>query len=195
MVNAKSVLAKMNINGQSYLGAIQEVRDMIDTAPDKLAKAASLLFDIAGVHADFANINEAVCIVQTVTEAAVRNEMFDPELAVDFGRSRYARLRKEQAWLYASGEAAVLKNEQVVVEGIDTKVEVNANGKIKKGGKQILAAELYKKYVLDADVPLDNKQFIEVLVRDLGMSKAGATTYAWNCRKQQGEKQLDVSVA
>ena len=69
-------------------------------------------------------------------------------------------------------------------EGIDDKVEVKADGKIKKGGKQILAAELYKKHVVETENPVDNQGFIKILMAELGMTKAGATTYAYNCKKQ-----------
>jgi hypothetical protein len=190
MINAKKVLAKLNINQQSYLGAIQEVRDMIDSAPNKIAKAISLVQEIAGVTPELTDYDQAICVAQTVAEFAVREEMFDPEAAIEKGNARYARLKKDQSWMFESEGSSRSKNEVAVVEGIDVKVEVKADGKIKKGGKQILAAELYKKHVLEAASPLDNKAFIEVLVKELGMSKAGATTYAWNCRKQLGEKSV-----
>jgi hypothetical protein len=37
--------------------------------------------------------------------------------------------------------------------------------------------------VVDAEVPLTNQGFIKLLMDELDMSKAGATTYSYNCKK------------
>jgi hypothetical protein len=94
----------------------------------------------------------------------------------------------EFSWMYTEApRVTVAADVKQVVKGIDMKVAVKANGKIKKGGKQILAAELYKKFVLEATKAATNQEFIAILVKELDMSKSGATTYAYNCKKQLGE--------
>ena len=74
-----------------------------------------------------------------------------------------------------------------VVKELDTKVAVKADGSIKKGGKQILAQELYVKHVVESTTPLTNVQFIALIMKELDMSLAGARTYAYNCAKKQKE--------
>lgn len=69
---------------------------------------------------------------------------------------------------------------------VDVKVAVKADGSIKKGGKEVLAIALYEKHVKNAETPLTNQEFIAVLVKELGMSKAGATTYNYNMKKKFG---------
>ena len=62
-----------------------------------------------------------------------------------------------------------------------------ADGSIKKGGKELLAVELYKKYTSELNgAPYQNQAFIAILVAQLGMSKAGATTYNYNMKKKFG---------
>ena len=71
-----------------------------------------------------------------------------------------------------------------VVSSVDVKVEVKDNGQMKKGGKQIIALELYKKFVVDAEEgnKLSNSDFVKLLMKELGMSLAGSRTYAYNCK-------------
>jgi hypothetical protein len=62
------------------------------------------------------------------------------------------------------------------------RVDAAGNPKKKKGAKQELAAELYQK-----NKDKDRKEIIQIFVDEIGMSKAGATTYFYNMRKQFGE--------
>lgn len=68
----------------------------------------------------------------------------------------------------------------------DTKVKLNNNGKIKQGGKQILALELFNTHILNTDTPLPNKEFVELLMNELKLTKLCANTYFFNMRKQHG---------
>jgi hypothetical protein len=85
----------------------------------------------------------------------------------------------------ASGQPTT---EVAFAPSVDVKVAVKADGTIKKGGKEVLAIALYEKHVKNAETPMTNQEFIAVLVKELGMSKAGATTYNYNMKKKFGGK-------
>lgn len=76
---------------------------------------------------------------------------------------------------------------KAVSDMVDVKVEVKADGKIKKGGKEKLSEALYHKYVASLNgAPYVNQDFIKILVDEAGMTKSGATTYNYNMKKKFG---------
>jgi hypothetical protein len=191
MTNTKAVFERLNY-GRDRLEAVQKVREVIQAAADPLAKAISVINDIIGLKPTFEDPILARVTAQKVAEEAFKaNHVVDNEEAFLANAREYATkftTDPKNQWMFAKDDTSATPSEAVqFVEGIDVKVEVKANGKIKKGGKQVLAAELYKKHVLEATTAMTNQEFIACLVKELGMSKAGATTYAYNCKKAQGE--------
>ncbi len=187
MLNISSTLAHMNIT-PLRLSAVQEIRDILDkeTETQQPKVAAQLVFDLLGVKVEFEDANQALFTTQYIVDSAIAGncEVEDGEIALANALRRAdAFMRKpENQWMFARKEDTVdTSNNQTVVEGLDTKVAVKADGSIKKGGKQVLAAALYEKHVLKADVKPTNAWFKELLCKELGMSGAGASTYAYNC--------------
>ncbi|MGZ8924527.1 MAG: hypothetical protein ACXW2E_01460 [Nitrososphaeraceae archaeon] len=79
------------------------------------------------------------------------------------------------------------KDETVqVLPDIETKVIVNKSGKIKKGGKQILAKEMFLMHVINAEIPMSNQDFQQLLIKELKMTFMGSNTYLYNLRKEFG---------
>jgi hypothetical protein len=177
--------------GESANVIVRRIREAIEGSPSPQAKAESLIHSIIGVQKKYDNENIARTVAMKVGEESFKvNHQIanvDEFLAIC---EKYATERvndPKNAFIYAKPEVTVdTANNVQVVEGIDVKVPVKADGKIKKGGKQILADELYKKYVLEANTPSTNQEFIAIVMKDLDMSKAGATTYAYNCKKKLG---------
>ena len=64
---------------------------------------------------------------------------------------------------------------------------VKADGSIKKGGRAILIEELYRKYVLEGTEPVTRKQMIDLFVKEVGMTPAGASTYFANAKAKFGD--------
>lgn len=190
MLDVTAALEHLRIPKNSPIAAIRAVAEKFeDEGADVVAIATKLVKDMIGADATFTEANEARLVAMALAEAASKNDgKFENEVvALALAQKRAADHMAKNAWMYVKKTSAAPTETKAVVEGIETKVAVKADGSIKKGGKQVLAAELYKKHVLEATKAATNQEFIAILVKELGMSKAGATTYAYNCKKQLGE--------
>jgi len=196
-------LTKLNINPLSPLGAVQNVREfMCDGGLEMQAgRGAGLvnallgtnmqLVDIINVVDDRLKLDCELMIAQGVTETVVKNvgQPLDEAEVLAHAKARVACLMSapQHQWMFAKPEPTETSGEmQTVAAGIELKVAVKADGGIKKGGKQLIAAELYKLHVLNSATPVDNQGMIKILMKELGMSKAGATTYNYDLKKKFG---------
>lgn len=190
MQSAINTLNAMDFNTNSVVRCIQEVRQHIDSAADPIKAAIRLVQNITSIKPDFDTQEVAVHVAQYVVHDALTKDVYDLEESIKTAFDRTEELFKKHPWSRPRPPEANISNceTKAVVEGIDVRVAVTSDGKIKKGGKQVLAAELYKKYVADSETPLDNQGFVQLLMKELDMSKAGATTYASNARKMFAQK-------
>jgi hypothetical protein len=191
MLNTEAVFKRLDL-GRCAGDSVQRIREVITEAVDPLAKAKAIIKDILGLETTYTDELKARIVAQKVGEQSFKaNHNIDDAEALLKVCEEYTDkfiTNPANAWMFVKDETPTVVSHVVqVVKGIDVKVAVKANGKIKKGGKQILAAELYKKYVLEATTAATNQGFIAILEKELGMTKAGATTYAYNCKKQLGE--------
>ena len=53
-------------------------------------------------------------------------------------------------------------------------------------GDVVVVHELFRKYVIESQTPCDNACFVQILIKEAGMSLAGARTYATNLRREHG---------
>lgn len=195
-MSAQQALLSRHISTRSTVQMCSELGQFIRNSPIPERAASSLVREMLGLNVTF---NDPVYAGVAVKALAV--ELFSVNFVVDEPKEflesalEYAtQFKNDPQWsfLWAQPEddemsSKVDDSKVQVVEGLDVKVAVKANGKIKKGGKQILALELYKKHVVDATSPLNNQQFISLIMKELDMTKAGATTYAYNCGKARKE--------
>ena len=190
MISAKTALARSGFSVDSPTLAIQQVREKVEASKVPLDTASKIIFDVIAVEKKFTDIKTALHVAQYIVLTFVQNESYDEELALSdaFKKAESLRTAKETSWCFAKPEAAAKAGETIsaVVEGIETQVAVNADGSIKKGGKQVLTNELYKKHVLETDTPVTSKQFTAILESQLGLTKSGASTYSYNARKANG---------
>ena len=184
MQGVQKILHSMEFNTESVVQMVQQIRSHISESADPINKAKRLIHAITDIDVAIPDVETAVPLAQFVAKTALEEEMCDFPNIIERAFSYVSELFKKHPW--SAPKVATQTNGPVVavVEGIDTKVEIKADGKIKKGGKQILAVELYKKHVVETENPVDNQGFIAILMKELGMTKAGATTYAYNCKKQ-----------
>lgn len=190
MQSAINTLTQMDFDTTSITRMVQQIRDCITNAANPVTRAQSIVRAITAIDVKLPDIETAIPFTQYVAKAAVETaeELKDHQPIIDRAFERVSELFKKHPWSAPRAEDQTASGPVVAVcDGIDVKVEVKADGKIKKGGKQILAAELYKKHVIDAETPVDNQGFIKILMSELGMTKAGATTYAYNCKKAAGK--------
>ncbi len=184
MINARPTLVHLGISTSSPVAAVVDVHNIVEEASQPLDAAIKVIEQMTGLRSNITNAMMALSVAQYVAKTAVLHEMFDPQETIDAGIAHHNAILDRHPYLRVTAELTNATETLANIEGADAKVVIKSDGKIKKGGKQIIAAELYQTYVTDATEPLDNKQFVQLLVDRLGMSKSGATTYAWNCRKQ-----------
>lgn len=204
MLDTRPALDRLGISTTSAMHAVQQVRLWIEDGAeaDRLNRTNDLLQKVLGVKLTMADVNDrpvatpityAVTIAQAAVEQTIKQEglVDNVDLLMSNARERASKFitTPAHAWMFAVADVTETSTEQVAVaDGIDVKVAVKADGKIKKGGKEILAIALYEKHVTKSATPVDNQGFIAILMKELGMTKAGATTYNYNMKKKFGGK-------
>jgi hypothetical protein len=192
MIDNSAAFVPFTDNGTAIAQIVQSIREKIEGAAQPLVTANAIIEDIIGaVPYPITDVREARVMAQRL---AVKSHELNYQIvhvhemveeAAAYAKTYIADPSKQ--WMWTSEDQAAATELRSEVKGVDVQVAVDSTGKIKKGGKQVLVLELYKKHVLEAETPMTNKEFIEVVMSDLQMSKAGASTYAWNARKELGE--------
>lgn len=188
MLHVTGVLNHFKIHPTSVLQACQDVGGLIRDSADPLRTARNLVNDLLSyqIKVDDEVYARVLCkyIVKDVIEhqcdIAEDTVLSLIEKAKEYTDKFCADPKNSHLWSIKEHSTVVSEKKQVV-EGLDTKVSVKSDGKIKKGGKQPLAMELYKKFVTDNPTPYTRKQFIDLLIKELDMTVSGASTYHYNC--------------
>lgn len=194
MLNTEKVFERLAL-GNSRITSVIAVREAIEAETDsnRKAKAEDLIFQLLGVKVVYEDREKARFVAMKVAEEAwkvnhkIDDEatfLHDVEVKID---AFMTNPRNHFMFVKPEGYSAEPVEMKAIVTGVTTEVAIKKDGSIKKGGKEILARDLYKLHVLESKEPLSNQGFIAVLMKELDMSKAGATTYAYNCKKALGE--------
>lgn len=197
-MNVSPALAHFGIDTNSAVKAVQQVREYIEKDNDGVDSAINLVDHVIGQKIDGVMFNEpkvgtpemwAMHFAQAVVEYCIKQncEIDNAQAAIDAALVRTEKfiMKPSNKWMFAQEEVATTTGGEVkaVSAHVDVKVEVKATGQIKKGGKQVLAVALYQKHVVEAVEKPTNQWFKELLMKEVGMTAAGATTYAYNCDK------------
>lgn len=189
----------------SRIGAVQAVRDLVGESNPSATVAVKLINGLLGTSISQADFLTGVdpklagdyglMVAQGVAEmiAMAGGLPIDEVDVLIQVKARVARLMADaqHKWMFAktpSVSSGGPTTEVAMIHDIDVKVEVKADGKIKKGGREVMAEALYQKRVIDSGQPVTNQEFIQILIKELGMTKGGATTYAYNVDKKMGNK-------
>lgn len=200
-------LTALGFRTDSALGAVQTTRDRVyEGAEPSAGNAIVLINKLLGTNLLYDDVipsglddkltgDYALMVAQGVAEHVVKNigQPVDEAEVLAGAKARVAKLMAapQHKWMFAKPEATSSSGPTTsvaVVKDIDVKVEVKADGKIKKGGREVMAEALYQKRVIDSGQPVTNQEFIQILIKELGMTKGGATTYAYNVDKKMGGK-------
>jgi flavin-binding protein dodecin len=191
MLNTQQVFERLQL-GTSRVTAVQAIREAIEDAADPKAKAEEIIFQVLGVKATYDDAQKARYVAMAVGEDAWKaNHAIDDENT--FLHACEARIdafmaNPRNTFIFVKPAYQAVQGEmKQVAKTVDIQVEVKKDGSIKKGGREAIAQALWKKHVLEATTPLSNQEFIALLMKESGMGKPGATTYAYNCRKELGE--------
>lgn len=194
MLDTTHVFDRLRIDHRSSVIACQEAANYIREAASPLLAASKMVNDFLSLDVRFDDEVYARIAVKSMIQQIVdaKNMVDDSQVIMD-NANAYAKSFCENpnnSYLWSKPELTTTTADvQVqVVKELDTKVAVKADGSIKKGGKQILAQELYVKHVVESTTPLTNVQFIALIMKELDMSLAGARTYAYNAKKNSERK-------
>lgn len=177
MLSVQQVLSRLNIDTVSRCLAIQNVRTLIESSENPCGAAQAIINNLVVVPVTVADPIEARMTAQHLVDSAMcLGEQYDPNEALKKAAERIAYHRIHNPWFFYKPTHSTVETTTEVKAGVA--VEVKADGKMKKGGKQLLATALY-----EANKTKSNKEIIEIFMAELDMSKAGATTYLYNAKK------------
>lgn len=173
----------------NHVTAVREIMDGYSSNVQlRCNKASFMIREITGIDTSFVDDNIALTTVQYIVDAVVRDRVYvDVSLMVDDCKQRAHVLvdNPKNDWMYkkhSRESGPVIMSE---IAGVDIQVEVKADGKIKKGGKAILAVGLLHNYidscVADGKVYVP-KEMKKILVDSIEMTELGAGTYEYNMR-------------
>lgn len=177
MINVKQLLENFKINTNSTSTAVTGVREYIEQSGDDKQLEASVMFcyDIFGMRPEVTDPIIARLTAQYAVDEVSRtgyevsNAPKVLERAVE--RATQYKTKPSNAWQFATINT-------------DTAFKTDSDAPVApKKNKGTAAAELYTFHVKNATTPLTNGQFVELLVKELGLTKSGARTYAYNAKK------------
>lgn len=186
-LNITHQMMKMEIP-MSVTRAIQSVREIVGDN-DVCVKASKLIRDLLSLDVSFTDNDVARVTSLAVAEAIAKCEGVIADEAVLFAqaveRAEKHMKSPKNAWMYVKPTEEV-NAVTTQIEGTEISVAVKSDGRVKRGGKKIIAADLFRIHVLESETPCDNKCFTEILMKTCQLSLAGARTYAHDLRKAHG---------
>jgi hypothetical protein len=177
MLNVSTVLTRLKINSESRCAAVQDVREHIESSDNPIGAARAIINNL--IDSDFTCDDPIVARMtaqRLVDEAICLGDRYDPNQALKKAAEKIAQARIDTPWVFYRETFSTVESKTETREGVS--VEVKTDGSFKKGSKQILAKALYEKHKA-----LTNAEIIAVFMKELDMSKPGATTYLYNCKK------------
>lgn len=179
MISVTQVLDRLHIDSQSRLRAVQDIRTLVENSPSPLSAARSIISNLvpAGVDVDIDDEIEARMTAQHLVDRALcLGDKYDPNQELLKAAQKIAAFHKSDPWFFWTKTYSTIETTTEDRQGVA--VQVKADGTLKKGGKQVIAQALYAEHKA-----LDNQSIIKIFMKELDMSKAGATTYLYNCKK------------
>lgn len=167
-MNPIEAIKSHNIPTGSYVAAIQYLSDREHLTPNQYR---ARITEMGGVSSDISDTSARhtyLYMVQNAIKKSFNTDMFDVD----------------KLFIQSVTDAETfIENNQYVFATIEDENEYNdgAPKKPKKGQRKIQAQELFNDLVVDGVMPT-RKDVIALFVEELEMSKAGASTYAHNCK-------------
>lgn len=183
MHNPIAVLEKRGIDVRTHLGAVQDARAFNWTNGKQYRDAIA---ELAGDVSEFGAFDDLTAkffylyLVENVVKRHNNESNISAENIVSESMSSALKMNErirtgDFAYLAKLEDNAALLAGTVI--GEDGEVIVVRSGR--KGEKKDRALDLYK-----ANSKLSRNEMIELFMKELDMSKAGATTYVYNCKKE-----------
>lgn len=184
MLMLTQTLERMGIPTHNVGYAVTAARELVGT--DGMENAASsLIKKIVGVDTSFDNKYLAQCTMMYMVETIVKNgcNVDNADELVNNSRLKAAKHIDDpryKDWMYVVRQTEY-DGDTKEIAGVN--VAVKDDGNVRRGGKQQIAAALFEQHVTNASEPMKRGPFINLLMEQAGMSKAGASTYWYNLTK------------
>ena len=186
MQNPIAVLQKKGINITNYLGAVQNVKELNWTNGKQYREAIT---ELAGDVSEFGAFDDLTAkyfylyLVQNVVRRHTGVDVVTAEQLLSNSFSSALNMAERVRHGDMSFAASLEDNAALICGTI-----VDENGEVvqvrsgRKGEKKDRAIELY---TTNRD-KITRNEMIALFMKELDMSKAGATTYVYNCKKEVG---------
>ena len=185
MIDPVNVLQRMGVDVSNRALAIRSYRDRFEEALTTDV-ARQHVEQLTGVDYKFDDLPHAKYTVLYVIEAILNTQEgernFNQLVLDSFARANTFLNRKDMAFLFATKDNAPVEAAQVQVGEETVTVAKKSDGSIKKGGKKVIAINLYKEHVVKNG--MDSKDFIKLLMKEADMNEGGARTYYHICKKE-----------
>lgn len=169
-MNVIENIASLDISTTSYIEAIRSLKEQ--RTYDRM-DYGQMVNAIVGGENQFDDHEHARYTLLYVVQEAVRQynqgENVSAEQLLDYAVNKASDYIKSHSWIFAEPE---------------TKPKTDSEGRVKpkKGAKKEMAQDLYKKHKDNKS----RKEIIQLFMDEIGMTKAGATTYFHNMKKEFG---------
>lgn len=177
MINVEQVLKNFGINTSSRSTVVAGVREYIELAAEDKRLEAAIMFcyEVFGMRPAVTDAVIARIVAQYAIDqiSQTHYEFGNAPKVLEEAVAKAERYKADpnNAWQFATSTS-------------DSSFKTDSDAlKTPKKNKGTAATELYDEHVRNAATPLTNIQFVELLVKELGMTKSGARTYAYNCFK------------
>lgn len=167
-------IKQFDIPVDSYIHAVQYINEQgyLDKS-DYETRVRQLLGDNSIV---FDDIKQARLYYLYTIQELVRNAADGDGITVDIVRkdidTRFSAFVTQHKW-------ALVDDQEIASQQREQKVDANGKPKPKKGAKKELAKKVWNE---NKDKGYTRKQFIDILVKEVGLTPAGASTYYSNLK-------------
>lgn len=164
--------------------AVQQAREILTEAANPIKDADDVVFNLTGTHSPYQDCDEAaIMYAQYVIEGHIKKR-FD---VIGHAKERVEFHKINSPKMFVPTQRTAYNSAPVKIHTIENvRVAIKDNGKIKKGGKQAIAEQMYKTMVVEGG--MSNADFVKQLQEKAAMSLYGARTYAHNMKKKFGGK-------
>lgn len=171
-----------NFLKQNSIRAIQRTREILSESSDPIRDANNMVFDLTTFHSPFKDNEEAaIMFAQYVVEGTIKKRYN----TFEYAKQRVLYHMEHSPRMFACHESYNYQKQKITYETIENvRVAIKKDGKIKKGGKQEIAEQMYKTMVLEQG--MKNADFVRELQSKANLTLYGARTYAYNMKKKFG---------
>ena len=181
----KDYLDNLKVRTFSCAGMITDVGILMEESGNSTVWCKRFIDRFLGMEVEFDDDIEARIFTKSILVNWYKNNFEYSDSVLDVATEYTKDFLNNPFWSFLRSMPEVISDiPNKVIANIN--VVVNANGKIKKGGKQIIAQELFEQHILNQTEPMSNKDFKDLLIKELDMTKLGANTYLNGLRTKHG---------